>query len=54
MPTLILGKAKVQAVSNAGSIYKYFNGNLAFWDTFPKDVLEFFEDPRIVDDMERG
>ncbi|KAH3974832.1 hypothetical protein HBI56_105380 [Parastagonospora nodorum] len=53
MPTLILGKAKVQAVSNAGSIYKYFNGNLAFWDTFPKDALEFFEDPRIVDDMER-
>jgi len=53
MPTLILGKTKTQTVSNPGSINKYFNGNLAFWDTFPKDVLNFFQDPRIVNDMER-
>ncbi|KAH4120008.1 hypothetical protein HBH64_139960 [Parastagonospora nodorum] len=47
------GVLYLEMPTNAGSIYKYFNGNLAFWDTFPKDVLEFFEDPRIVDDMER-
>ncbi|KAH7086528.1 hypothetical protein FB567DRAFT_406254, partial [Paraphoma chrysanthemicola] len=47
------GKEGFETTSNAGTNRKWFHGELARWDTFAQDVLAFYRDKRMVEELSR-